>query len=180
MPRIYTRSGDKGDTFCYALGGRVPKYHLVMELLGTIDEANSAIGLARAACGMLRDSGIPLFLRRAQEILFLVGFSVSGAKELEGGEVEELEKWVDRLMEGIELKGFILPAGGECASRIHLARAIVRRAERLFFKARDEGLLSKGDAIDEAGRVLNRLSDALFAAAVRAAHEGPGLEYVKP
>ena len=180
MARIYTRTGDKGDTFCYALGGRVPKYHPVMELLGTIDEANSAIGLARAACAALTSSEIPLLLRRAQEILFLVGFSISGARGLRGGEVEELERWVDKLMEGIDLKGFILPAGGECASRIHLARAVVRRAERLFFKARDEGLLGEGSAIEEVGRVLNRLSDALFAAAVRAAYDGPGLEYVKP
>ena len=180
MARLYTRTGDEGETLCFALGRRVKKYHPLIEFMGAIDEANSALGLARAACreGSAKKLGIDGLLVYAQKLLFHVGFSVSGSGKLSKEDLDRLEKEVDKLMEGVELKGFILPSGGECASRIHLARSIVRRAERRMFEIIDKGLIENIDRARLAAKILNRLSDALFAAAFRVAHEEGTLEFL--
>ena len=177
--RIYTRTGDDGKTFCAALGGRVSKASVMIELVGALDEASTSVGVARAFCeerGCPR--GIVELLEEAQRMLFLVGFAISGSRDFSGDEISRLEEAIDRLMQGIELKGFILPGGTPESSLIHLARTAVRRAERRFFAALEQGAIQGGERASYAGRLLNRLSDALFAAAVRIEHDRGALRYV--
>ncbi len=184
--KIYTRTGDKGETYCIATRSRVKKYSRIMDLIGTIDEANSFLGLARSICGVECKTSpyqelykeVQDLLTRSQRYLFNVGFLISGVNRFEGNEIEDLEKTIDFFMEGIELKGFILPSGTQCASVIHVARTIVRRAERLFFKVLDSDLSSRKDELEYAGKLLNRLSDTLFAAALKIASINRRIEYV--
>ncbi len=174
MPRIYTRTGDSGETFCAALNSRVPKDHPLIEFMGALDEANSMIGLARS---QVRDPEVEEFLRWLQRLLFNVGFHVSGREVLREDDVASLERYSDRFLEGFEFKGFILPAGPAGAAALHVARAIVRRAERRLVSAVRQGILDSGRAA-LALKVLNRASDALFAAAVRETQRYGEIEYL--
>ena len=165
MPRIYTRTGDSGETFCVALGSRVPKDHPLINALGDLDEANSFVGLARS---LLRgDPGDPLDrdLAWIQSLLFRVGYTITGFTSVSEKDVEALEGIVDRYMGGVKLEVFVLPYGDPVASAIHVARSVVRRAERSLVAA-----IRRGLEVNEKGvilKVINRLSDALFAMAVR-------------
>ncbi|MCE4625262.1 MAG: cob(I)yrinic acid a,c-diamide adenosyltransferase [Desulfurococcales archaeon] len=179
MTRLYTRTGDKGETFCLAAGGRVPKSSVLIELVGALDEAATALGAAWAFCEEVCDEEIRDFLEEAQRIIFNVGFSLSGKKTLKGDEVRRLEALSDKFMEGIELKGFVLPGSTKESSMIHLARVAVRRAERRFFSALDSGALEKDDNTAYLGQVLNRLSDTLFAAALKVEAERGKIRYVR-
>ncbi len=174
MPRIYTRTGDDGSTYCMALRGRVSKSHPLIELMGTLDEANSALGLAAA---LAQDSGVKEFLEELQRILFRVGFNISGTGELEDSIVSWLEAKTDEFLEDFEFKGFILPGGSPSAATIHLARSIVRRAERRLVRVVEEGIIGKERA-SLALRILNRASDALFAAAVKEARKTGRIVYL--
>lgn len=165
MARIYTRSGDKGTT-SLLYGVRVPKNDLRVEAYGTCDEANSMIGLAVSFLKQVNFSNQSLLLEtlhKVQTNLFHVGsyLSTPEGKEvhwkLSEDDVKDLEKDIDRLQAELpELKNFILPGGHPAASALHVARAVVRRAERLVV------------GIDNVAPVvlsyLNRLSDYLFVA----------------
>ncbi|MCE4619412.1 MAG: ATP:cob(I)alamin adenosyltransferase, partial [Desulfurococcales archaeon] len=107
----------------------MPKDHPLIEFVGTLDEAISSLGMAASFC---RDTHgeIAGLLTRFQRLLFNVGFLLSGHSNLSQQTVEELESIVDKYMEGLDLKGFIIPGGSPCSSTIHLARSITRRAER--------------------------------------------------
>ncbi|MEB3765046.1 MAG: ATP:cob(I)alamin adenosyltransferase [Desulfurococcales archaeon] len=180
--KIYTRTGDDGYTFCMAKKGRVKKYSNVMMFMGALDESNSYLGFSRSICssevniGDLKD--ILEFLEYAQKLLFNIGFEISGSQRFKGDEDAVLEAYIDKFMEGINLKGFIIPYGTPCVSSIHVARSIVRRAEREFFRALDTDLTERREELLFLGKLLNRLSDALFAAALRAAIKTTGIEYV--
>jgi cob(I)alamin adenosyltransferase len=166
MPRItkvYTRTGDDGTT---SLGGgqRVPKESARIEAYGTVDELNSAIGMALAE-GL--DPKIAGPLERIQNDLFHLGADLCIVEEdkarvpapkIEALHVEELERLMDRLSESLPpLENFVLPGGSRAAAALHLARTICRRAERLVVA------LSRHEAIGpETIPYLNRLSDALF------------------
>jgi len=177
--RLYTRTGDKGTTFCVAAGGRVSKGSQLIELVGSIDEASSSLGYAASLC---EERGCPEeitdLLRKSQRIVFRVGFAVSGRNLFKGDEVEMFERQSDRLMRGIKLEGFTLPGTTLESSAIHVARTAVRRAERRLVAALDSGLLERNEAIEYALRVLNRMSDALFAAATRIEADRGKLTYV--
>ncbi len=160
--KLYTRTGDKGDTYCMALGRRVRKDHPLLELLGTLDEANSFIGLARSL--LPGDEGVASDLKWIQGLLFRIGFTISGGSHLSEDDVSRLEEITDRYFEGVELRHFILPHGPPPASALHVARAVVRRAERRLITTLREVEVGRGDLIL---RALNRASDALFAIAVR-------------
>ena len=168
--KIYTRKGDDGTTGLW-YGGRVPKYAGRPEAYGSVDEAASALGLARAAGE--RGSELHTDILRVQNELFVAGAELATAPEaadrLEPGVskvtpemVDRLESDIDRYMDRVDLPPkFVFPGGTELSARLDVARAAVRRAER-----RVAALKDAGDLADEiVVTYLNRLSDALFAMA---------------
>jgi cob(I)alamin adenosyltransferase len=156
LSRIYTRTGDDGTTGL-GDGSRVAKDSARVAAYGTIDEANSAIGLLLA--GDVPDS-IRELLTTVQHQLFNLGgeLCIPGHAAIMDADIDALEQAVERHNADLPpLKDFILPGGGEAAARCHLARTIVRRAEReAVTLARAE------DVRPQAIRYLNRLSDLLF------------------
>lgn len=166
--RIYTRSGDKGTT-SLVYGKRIPKNDLRVEAYGTIDEANSTIGLALSFLEEVDWKKKDEFLNimyRIQTILFHVGAEVSTpsdrevAWKLEQKHIDELEAQIDEWNKELpELTQFILPSGHKVSSALHLARTVVRRAERATVSIQDQIPDSLAVAY------LNRLSDFLFVAA---------------
>ena len=163
LSRIYTKTGDDGTT---ALGGgqRVEKDALRIETFGTVDELNSAIGVAMA--GGLEKS-LALELARIQNELFHLGSDLCFLEEdksktpipqIELRHIQELEFAIDRMSHDLgPLANFILPGGSPGAAHLHLARTICRRAERLAVAlAREQAI---GHCVVA---YLNRLSDALF------------------
>ena len=161
--RLYTRTGDDGFTYCVALGKRIPKDSDLMEFLGTLDEANSSLGLARSLLpSELRE--LDEVLSRIQRIIFDVGFSLTSRESAPGEEVIKwLEEIADRYSESIDLKGFVLPAGPPPAAALHLARTIIRRAERRLVRLMRAGEVKVDPDLI---KVLNRMSDSLFALAL--------------
>ena len=168
--KIYTRKGDDGTTGLW-YGGRVPKYAGRPEAYGSVDEAASALGLARAAAERVGELGDDIL--RVQNELFVAGAELATAPEaaerLEAGVskltpdmVERLESDIDRYMDRVDLPPkFVIPGGTELSARLDLARTAVRRAER-----RVAALKDAGDLADEiVVTYMNRLSDALFAMA---------------
>jgi cob(I)alamin adenosyltransferase len=171
LTRIYTRAGDAGET-SLGDGARVAKTDLRIEAYGTVDELNSLVGLVLA--GDLPDEFRP-WLERAQNDLFDLGADLSVPLEDDRRErlrvtteqVERLEELCDLVNERLEpLKSFVLPGGTEAAARLHVARAVCRRAERLAV-----ALAAEHGVNPAALAYLNRLSDLLFILA-RAANAG--------
>ncbi|HYM35004.1 MAG TPA: cob(I)yrinic acid a,c-diamide adenosyltransferase [Steroidobacteraceae bacterium] len=174
MPRltkIYTRTGDDGTTGL-GDGTRVPKEHARVEAYGTVDEANSAIGVVLAVKDL--PPAIAALLSEIQHDLFDLGgeLATPGMRLIKGGHVVRLEQAIDRFNADLPtLKEFILPSGGPAASACHMARAIVRRAERCVWN------LNRTENIEnEVKRYLNRLSDLLFVLARVLARNENGTE----
>jgi cob(I)alamin adenosyltransferase len=166
LDKIYTRGGDTGET-SLADGSRVAKYNLRVETYGTVDEANAHIGLARLDC----DSQTDDMLGRIQNDLFDLGADFSRPITVEKSEyelrivqnqVDRLENEIDLMNKNLEpLLSFILPGGKASAVHLHVARTVVRRAERLATKLASESD-NKGKVNTLANIYLNRLSDHLF------------------
>lgn len=177
--RIYTRSGDKGTT-SLVYGKRVAKDDLRVEAYGTCDEANSMIGLALSLLNDVTWDEKEHFLEkmyRIQTILFHVGAELSTpndrevAWKLKEEHITELEEQIDEWSQHLPpLTQFILPSGHRASSALHLARTVVRRAERMAVAVQDE--LQDTMAIS----YLNRLSDYLFVAARYVNHQLNGQE----
>lgn len=164
LNKIYTRTGDDGTTGLVD-GSRVAKHDALMQAVGDVDEANSAIGMAVAALG---DSDEAALLRRIQNDLFDLGADLATpvtdsadpewALRITQGQVERLEAEIDQLNEALPaLDSFVLPGGSAAAAAVHLARAITRRAERSLVAASQARTLNP-----PARTYLNRLSDLLF------------------
>jgi cob(I)alamin adenosyltransferase len=157
LNRIYTRTGDDGSTGLVD-GSRVSKASHRPVVMGSVDEANAAIGLARLSASPATDA----ILSRIQNDLFDLGADVAtpdgveGALRIVAAQVDWLETQIDAANDTLEpLKSFILPAGTASATHLHLARTIARRAER--------DAVAAGDEISAPARhYLNRLSDLLF------------------
>ncbi len=178
--KIYTRKGDDGTTGLW-YGGRVLKSSARPEAYGSIDEAASALGLARAAS----ESGSEIHddILRMQNELFVAGAELatapSAAERLEEGVskvteemVNRLEGDIDRYMERVDLPPkFVIPGGTELSARLDVARATIRRAERRVNSLQADGEL----ADDVVLRYLNRLADAVFALARYADRPDPEL-----
>ena len=163
LNKIYTRSGDKG-TAVLVDGSRVSKAGRRMTAIGEVDEANAAIGVALAAL-----AGAPPSreLLRIQNDLFDLGADVATPGEVDGalrivpGQVERLEREIDAMNAGLPpLTSFILPSGSAAVSSLHLARAVIRRAERAAVALNEAEPLNP-----HLLAYLNRLSDHLFVAA---------------
>ena len=169
LSKIYTRTGDDGSTGL-GDGSRVGKDSARVEAYGTVDEANSCIGLLLAAD--LPDAVRDL-LTRIQHQLFDLGgeLCIPGHAAISDADIAALEAQLDHFNEGLPaLKEFILPGGGEAAARCHVARTVVRRAERATV-----ALARQEDIRPQAVHYLNRLSDLLFVLArvlARAAGHG--------
>ena len=162
LTRIYTRGGDAGDT-SLGDGVRVPKHALRVAAYGTVDEANAAIGIARLHANAESDE----MLGRIQNDLFDLGADLctpeggrraAGALRIAPAQTERLEREIDTMNGTLApLDSFILPGGTAAAAHLHLARTVVRRAERLVSE------LARAESVNpEALRYLNRLSDHLF------------------
>jgi cob(I)alamin adenosyltransferase len=167
LSKIYTRTGDTGST-SLGDGTRIDKEHIRIEAYGTVDEANSAIGVVLAVPGI--PAQISRCLTTVQHELFDLGgeLCIPGHRIVTDDYITRLENSLDALNEPLPpLKDFILPGGGTGAAACHLARTIVRRAERRVWE------LSRVETVASAvPRYLNRLSDLLFVMArVLARHE---------
>jgi cob(I)alamin adenosyltransferase len=160
LTRIYTRGGDRGET-SLGDGSRVPKVDCRIGAFGAVDELNSHIGvvLAGEAPEELRAA-----LTRVQNELFDLGadlsvpFGVSDRLRITEEQIEALESDCDRFNAVLpELTSFVLPGGTEAAARLHVARAVCRRAERDALAAAEELNINQLALV-----YLNRLSDLLF------------------
>jgi cob(I)alamin adenosyltransferase len=166
LTRIYTRSGDAGETSLGDLS-RVSKLDPLVQAYGAVDELNSVVGWAQVEAQDTR-------LARIQNELFDVGADLSvpfaegdGKLRVEQAAVDRLEADCDEANAGLpELKSFVLPGGSERAARLHVARAVCRRAERDVLDAARTRPLNPLAPV-----YLNRLSDLLFILA-RAANSG--------
>ncbi|WP_156680170.1 cob(I)yrinic acid a,c-diamide adenosyltransferase [Sphingomonas profundi] len=175
LNRIYTRTGDRGETGLVD-GSRVAKSAPRMQVIGDVDEANSAIGVALLH---VTDPLHRLLLGRIQNEMFDLGADLATPGDdftpgemtlrITAGQVERLEREIDAMNEDLAaLTSFILPGGQPAAAHVHLARAIVRRAERQAVAAAQAVMLNP-----QALAYINRLSDHLFVLA-RAINAGAG------
>jgi cob(I)alamin adenosyltransferase len=162
LSRIYTRGGDQGRT-SLGDGTRVAKHALRVAAYGTVDEANAAIGLARLHAEGEADA----MLARIQNDLFDVGadlcrpgsdFASTAALRVTDAQVLRLEGEIDGMNASLEpLSSFVLPGGSAASAHLHLARTVIRRAERLATE------LAEAEPLNRAAiRYLNRVSDHLF------------------
>ena len=175
LNKIYTRTGDGGDT-ALGNGTRVPKHSLRVESYGTVDEVNATVGMAR-----LHATGeIDAQLARIQNDLFDLGADMCRpemSKDAESdypplrmvaAQVDRLEGEIDAMTARVQpLKSFILPGGSALAAHLHLCRTVARRAERLAV-----ALSGEEEVNPVAVRYLNRLSDWFFQASRIANDDG--------
>ena len=169
LNRIYTRTGDNGDT-ALGTGERRPKFDLRVEAYGTVDETNATLGMARLHTSA--DPNLDAMLARIQNDLFDLGADLctpdKGEKlayeplRIIQTQVDRLEKEIDELNASLApLRSFVLPGGAPAAAALHLSRTISRRAERLMVAlSRTEGEVVSAPAL----QYVNRLSDFLFVA----------------
>ena len=174
LSRIYTKTGDLGETGL-GDGSRISKASLRITAIGAVDEANSAVGIARLDA----EDEMDAMLARIQNDLFDLGADLcapedgrkaEGRLRMSGAQVERLEREIDAMNGSLApLTSFVLPGGTALAAHLHLARAITRRAEAAIVE------LSAQEQINpEALRYANRLSDHLFVMARAANNAGIG------
>ncbi|SEH16555.1 ATP:cob(I)alamin adenosyltransferase [Sphingopyxis sp. YR583] len=168
LNKIYTRTGDDGTTGLVD-GSRVAKSDALMAAIGDVDEANSAIGLAATVLDPASDEAA--MLARIQNEMFDLGADLATPPDIQFGfgphemalrivpsQIARLEDEIDGMNDALDaLRSFILPGGTEAAARLHLARAVTRRAERAAVAAS-----ATRDLNPIALNYLNRLSDHLF------------------
>ncbi len=176
--KIYTRTGDEGMTGLFG-GQRVSKDCLRVETYGTVDELNSHIGLVLAGSDIQRFPLIHKLLPQVQSRLFDLGADLATPHAADtdkailaqvhrfpDDQVAAMEAHLDEVWALLEpMKNFILPGGSELAARLHIARTVCRRAERLCVALRAQEPVSESVLV-----YLNRLSDLLFALARYANH----------
>lgn len=167
--KLYTRSGDDGTTGLFG-GGRVGKDHPRVEAYGTVDELNAFLGLAASACDADRptEARFAEIIAEAQSWLFDIGADLATPEgnsqedrvlRMGDAEVTVVERWIDEIDDANEpMRSFVMPGGTEVAARLHVARTVCRRAERLMVALAHTEPVSEG-----AIRYMNRLSDLLFA-----------------
>lgn len=160
MARIYTRTGDKGETGLVG-GTRILKDSIRVDAYGSMDELNSVLGLAKS---FVTDTELDSLLRELQNDLFIAGSDLASVKSdqnvprITSERILELERIIDKYEEELPpLKVFILPGGTNAGAALHFARSVARRAERRIIT------LGRTDKInDQLIPYINRLSDLLF------------------
>ena len=182
LDKIVTKAGDGGKTRL-ATGEPVSKAHARVQAYGAVDEANSVIGVARLYT--TADPVLDPMLDRIQNDLFDLGADLATpespdlkfeALRIQKSQVDRLEREIEMLLEDVpELTSFILPGGAPAAAHLHVARAVMRRAEREVVALADKAQISA-----EAIKYANRLSDLLFVAARWANDRGRGDLLWKP
>ena len=173
LSKIYTRTGDDGTTGL-GDGSRIAKDSIRVDAYGTVDEANSAIGMVLTSSSV--PNGIRDTLTEVQHDLFELGgeLCIPGHSAITDAAVNRLEAELDALNKDLPaLKEFILPGGGPAAAACHLARTIVRRAERVT-----TSLAAAESVRPEVLKYLNRLSDLLFVVARVLARAESGQEVI--
>ena len=163
LDRIYTGGGDAGAT-SLGNGERVSKNNIRVQAYGTVDEVNAIVGMVQA---YLNDQSLKSMLARIQNDLFDLGADLctpqgkerkTGALRMTDEQWQRLENEIDIVNDGLEpLTSFVLPGGSTVAAHLHLARTVVRRAERVVCELAEREEVSKA-----ALRYLNRLSDFFF------------------
>jgi cob(I)alamin adenosyltransferase len=181
MVKIYTKKGDDGTTSLW-YGGRVPKHHSRTDAYGTLDEACSQLGVARALCGP-EQAELAADILRLQDDLFVAGAELATAPEAAGrledgvsrtteAMVTELEELIDRYMARVELPPkFVIPGGNQLSAQLDVARTVVRRAERRISELNEKGEIASETVI----HFVNRASDAVYAMARFADVDDPAL-----
>ena len=171
LNKIYTRTGDDGTTGL-AAGGRRLKCDLRVEAFGTVDEANSCIGMARAHTASTHPA-IDAMLSRIQNDLFDLGADLATPEDgkplgyeplrIVAQQVARIEADIDLLNKELKpLRSFVLPGGSPASAALHLARTVARRAERLIVAL----CRIEGEHVNPEGlKYINRVSDLLFVAA---------------
>jgi len=179
--KIYTKKGDDGTTSLW-YGGRVPKHHGRTDAYGTLDEACSLLGIARALCRP-EQAELAADILRLQDDIFVAGAELATAPEaarrLEDGVsrtteemVRELEQLIDRYMARVELPPkFVIPGGNQLSAALDVARTVVRRAERRISELNEAGEIESEIVI----HFVNRASDAVYAMARFADVDDPAL-----
>jgi cob(I)alamin adenosyltransferase len=179
--KIYTKKGDDGTTSLW-YGGRVPKHHARTDAYGTLDEASSVLGVARALCGQDQEE-LAADILRLQDYIFIAGAELATAPEASGrledgisrtteAMVAELEELIDRYMSEVELPPqFVIPGGNQLSAQLDVARTVIRRAERRISELGEAGELAEETVI----HFVNRASDLLFAMARYADVDDPVL-----
>ena len=177
LNKIYTRTGDAGDT-ALGDGTRRSKADLRIEAYGTVDETNAAIGVVRLHCALASLAGLEAMLSRIQNDLFDVGADlcvppkpgedVTMALRVIAAQHQRLETEIDALNADLApLRSFVLPAGTAAASHLHVARTVCRRAERIMVAL----MADKTEHVNPDALIyMNRLSDFLFVASRHANH----------
>lgn len=155
MP-IYTKKGDRGTAGLFGTERRFPKSSLIFEVLGTIDETNSYLGLAAS---FTKEPYFKNKISQVQKTLFKLGSIVAGARfSIPKSLVTKYEKEIDVWTAAMpKLNSFILPGGSKATSTLFVARSVVRRLERLLVKLSDEQKVKPNLLV-----YINRLSDYLF------------------
>lgn len=161
--KIYTKTGDKGDTGLFG-GERVSKDSLRIEAYGTVDELNSSLGYAITE---ILNEDVKKILLKIQNYLFQIGSDLAAPDlesknkfivRLDGETISELEHQIDKFETKLPtLKNFILPGGAKSAALLHIARTVCRRAERRVVALKTQEIVNDNIVI-----FLNRLSDLLF------------------
>jgi cob(I)alamin adenosyltransferase len=181
VTKIYTKKGDDGTTSLW-YGGRVPKHHARTEAYGSLDEACSHLGVARALCDA-GEADLAADILRLQDDLFVAGAELATAPEaadrLEDGisrtteeMVAELEQGIDRYMEAVDLPPqFVIPGGNLLSAQLDVARAAIRRAERRIVVLFEAGELASETVV----HFVNRASDLAYAMARFADVDDPAL-----
>ncbi|HET7444708.1 MAG TPA: cob(I)yrinic acid a,c-diamide adenosyltransferase [Solirubrobacterales bacterium] len=181
MVKIYTKKGDDGTTSLW-YGGRVPKHHARTDAYGTLDEASSVLGVARALCAP-GEAELAADILRLQDYIFIAGAELATAPEAAGrledgvsrtteAMVAELEELIDRYMSEVDLPpNFVIPGGNQLSAQLDVARTVVRRAERRISELAEAGELADETVI----HFVNRASDLVFAMARYADVDDPVL-----
>ena len=181
MVKIYTKKGDDGTTSLW-YGGRIPKHHGRTEAYGSLDEACSELGVARALCGS-GEAELAADILRLQDDIFVAGAELAtapaAAERLEDGisrvtdqMVGAIEERIDRYMSQVELPPqFVIPGGNQLSAQLDVARTAIRRAERAIAALAEAGELASETVI----HLINRASDLAYAMARFADVDDPAL-----
>jgi cob(I)alamin adenosyltransferase len=171
MPKLYTKYGDCGTTFT-AFHHHTPKDHIIVKLVGELDELNCNIGFSASFCDSCKD--FKNYLQDIQAILFefgaIVGYNQETKKESLQTIIKEMEEKIDEVdSKNEKLKNFILPGGNQLSASLHICRSIARRVERTFVEYINWNIDNKPvqniDLVKMMQIYINRISDYFFAAA---------------